>query len=178
MVTENTTRISLNYSQRLVWLSLLLSLGVVLYVVEAAYLGAPPLPGAKLGLTNLVTLIILFFFGWKESLINVVMRTLLGSLITGTFLTPAFFFSLTGGLVSCLVMIAVFHTLYGKLSLVGVSLGGATFHNFAQLVLAGFLVRQAAVFLQFPFLLLFATFSGTVNGVLANLLVARLPIYK
>lgn len=171
-------KLYLNSNQRLVWLSMLLSMGVILYIVEAVYLGAPPLPGVKLGLTNLVTLIILFFFGWRESLFNVVMRTLLGSLITGTFLTPAFFFSLTGGLVSCFVMVAVFYTLYGKLSLVGVSLGGAASHNFAQLILASFLVRQLAVFMQFPLLLLFATFSGMLNGIIANLLVAKLPFYK
>jgi len=168
----------LSSSRRMVWLSLLLCLGIVIYVIEAVYLGAPPLPGAKLGLTNLVTLVILFYFGWKESIANVLLRTLLGSLLTGTFMTPAFFFSLTGALVSCAVMIFAFYTMYGKFSLVGVSLGGATFHNFSQLTLASLLVKQAAVFLQLPLLLLFAVLAGTFNGVVANLVVARLPLSR
>jgi heptaprenyl diphosphate synthase len=162
----------------MVWLSLLLCLGIVIYVVEAAYLGTPPIPGAKLGLTNLVTLLILFYFGWKESFANVVLRTLLGSLISGTFMTPAFFFSLTGALVSCAAMALVFYTAYGKFSLVGVSLSGAVFHNFAQLVLAALLVGQAAVFLQLPLLLLFAILAGTFNGIVANLVSARLGPMK
>jgi heptaprenyl diphosphate synthase len=169
---------SMGSTRRMVWLSLLLCLGLVIYVVEATYLGTAPVPGAKLGLTNLVTLLILFYFGWKESFANVILRTLLGSLITGTFMTPAFFFSLTGALVSCAVMVLVFYILYGRFSLVGVSLSGATFHNFAQLVLAAFLVKQAAVFLQFPLLLLFAIVAGTFNGIVANLLVARLGVTR
>lgn len=159
---------------RLVFLALLLALGIVLYIIESLYLSPLPIPGAKLGLTSIVTLMMLISFSWQECLLNVILRTIIGSLIGGTFLAPPFFFSLTGALASAIVMILVYKNFYGKFSLVGISLTGATTHNFAQLVFARFFIGQAAVFLYLPFLVFLATVTGFLNGMTANFLVQRI----
>ncbi len=152
---------------------MLLGAGIALYIVEAFYVPALPIPGAKLGLANIVTLLLLVFYGWREVLLNVVMRTIIGSIVTGTFMTPAFFFSLSGALISALVMIVVFTRFFGKFSLVGVSLLGAVSHNMTQLVLACLLLNQWGILLETPFLILIAILTGAFNGICANYLMRR-----
>ncbi len=160
-------------TKKFIILSLLLGAGIVLYILEAFYVPSLPVPGAKLGLANIVTLLLLVFYGWRECLFNVVARTIVGSIVTGTFLTPAFFFSFTGAFVSALVMILVFAKFFRKFSLVGISLSGATSHNIAQMVLASFLLSHWGIFLETPFLILIAILTGTFNGVCANYLMKR-----
>lgn len=160
-------------TKRLVILALLLGAGITLYMLETLYFPALPIPGAKLGLTNVVTLLLLVLYGWRECIYNVIARTVVGSIVTGTFLTPAFFFSFIGGLASALVMIVVFAKLFGKFSLVGISLVGAATHNLTQLVLASILLNHLGIFLEAPFLIFFAVLAGTFNGVCANYAVKR-----
>lgn len=160
-------------TKKLVILSLLLGAGIALYILEAFYMPSLPVPGAKLGLANIVTLLLLMMYGWRECVANVVVRTIVGSMVTGTFLTPAFFFSFIGALVSTVVMIAVFAKFFGKFSLVGVSLAGAVSHNMAQVTLASLLLSHWGIFLETPFLILIAILTGTFNGVCANYTVKR-----
>jgi heptaprenyl diphosphate synthase len=155
-------------------LALLISLGIVLYIVELLFLPPLPVPGAKLGLANLITLLIIVFYSWKECLLNVVIRTVVGSLLTGTFLTQAFFFSFAGGITSALVMLLFFYSWYGRISLVGISVVGATVHNLTQLILAIILLKTWAFLFYLPFLLLVAIPTGLFNGLLGNYLVGRL----
>lgn len=163
-------------TRKLVNLALFLALATVLYVVEAVYLPPLPVPGAKLGLSNVVTLILLVLYGWRECLFNAIVRTLLGSLITGLFLTPAFYFSLGGALVSTVIMIWAYGKFYGPFSLVGISLLGSTSHNVTQLFLAVFLLQSWGVFLGLPLLILIAVATGTFNGIVANYVSRRLLV--
>jgi heptaprenyl diphosphate synthase len=161
-------------SKKLAILSLFLAAATGLYVIEMLYLPPLPFPGAKLGLANLIILLILFFYNWRDCLFNAIARTILGSLISGTLLTPAFIYSLAGALTSTLVMIIVFRLGKKYFSLVGVSVIGAFSHNLAQLVVATFVLAHWGVWLQLPYLIFLAIATGTFNGVLANLLVTRL----
>lgn len=149
-------------------LSLLLAAGIVLYMIESLYFPPLPIPGAKLGLANIVTLLILALYSWRDCIFNVVARTVLGSLITGTFLTPPFFFSLVGAAASTMAMIIVYKLLFGRFSLVGVSLVGAVAHNLAQLWLALYILGHVGIFLQLSLLIWIAVATGTFNGVVAN----------
>ncbi len=74
---------------------------------------------------------------------------------------------------SALVMILVFVKLFGKFSLVGVSLTGAVTHNITQMILASFLLSHPGIFLETPLLILFAVLAGTFNGICANYAIKR-----
>jgi len=161
-------------TKKMVILSLLLGAGVALYLLEASYIPSLPIPGAKLGLANIITLILIIFYGWRDCILNVVARTIIGSLITGTFLTPAFIFSFTGALVSTLIMILVYARLFGKFSLVGVSICGAVSHNLVQLMLAVLLLNHWGILMEMPFLIIIAIFTGTFNGMGANYLIRKM----
>lgn len=169
--------INLDKTRRLITLALILSLGICLQLFESIQLPASPIMGAKLGLANIASLVLISFFTWREAIINAAMRTIIASLLLGTFLSSAFFFSLAGALVSTLVMLIALRLLSKSLSLVGISILGALAHNFSQMIVAYiFFVRHAAIFFELPVLMLSAVFSGSLNGYLTHLLISRVKL--
>ena len=125
-----------------------------------------PLPGVKLGLANIVTLYALYALGASSALAILVVRCLLGSLFAGN--ASALLFSLLGGLAAMLVMIAL-HAL-PRLSVYGVSVGGAAAHNCGQVAAAMLTLGSAAPLAYLPFLLLVSVFTGALTGFVAALL--------
>ena len=135
-----------------------------------------PVPWLRLGLSNIVTLITLYLYGLRPAIMVTMIRVLLGSLFLGTFLGPAFFLSLAGGMAGTLSMGAVL-TIFPRLfSPLGISLIGALFHNAAQLSIAYlmFVQRIEAILIIAPVLLAAGTLTGMVNGMAAKYLVAAM----
>ena len=125
-----------------------------------------PLPGVKLGLANIVTVFALYQLGPLPALCILAARCLLGSLFAGN--ASAMLFSLLGGLTAMLVMIAL-HAL-PRLSVYGVSVGGAAAHNCGQVAAAMLTLGTAAPLAYLPFLLLVSVFTGALTGFVAALL--------
>ena len=132
-----------------------------------------PVPGIKLGLANVVVITALLKLGFRAAFEIAVLRVLISSLLLGTFLSPAFFLSLSGSLASTLVMGAVFYLNGGKkhmlFGVTGISLAGAAAHNIAQvsLVYAVF-VGSNAVFFLLPVLGISAVVTGFITGAIAQ----------
>ena len=124
-----------------------------------------PLPGVKLGLANIVTVYALYALGAPSALAVLVVRCLLGSLFAGN--ASALIFSLLGGLCAMLVMI-VLHAL-PRLSVYGVSVGGAAAHNAGQVAAAMLTLGSAAPLVYLPFLLVVSVFTGALTGFVASL---------
>ena len=125
-----------------------------------------PLPGVKLGLANIVTVYALYALGAPSALAVLVVRCLLGSLFAGN--ASALIFSLLGGLCAMLVMIAL-HAL-PRLSVYGVSVGGAAAHNAGQVAAAMLTLGSAVPLVYLPFLLVVSVFTGALTGFVASLL--------
>lgn len=156
----------------LTYMAVLITFAVVIHTVEAALPLPMPVPGVRLGLANIITLLALILFGLRGGLIVAVLRTLLGSLVTGTFLGFGFWLSISGGVAACLVMgLAMVPAGRGHLTLVSVSVLGAVTHNLVQLAAASAIVANFAL-LQgyFPLMLLLAVPTGFFTGVAAHYL--------
>ena len=125
-----------------------------------------PLPGIKLGLANIVTLFALYELGIGPALIILTGRCFLGSLFAGNL--NALLFSLLGGLSAMLVMFVLKHC--RKLSLFGVSIGGAAAHNIGQICAAMITLGSTMVLGYLPILLCSSLISGTLTGFIAGLL--------
>lgn len=162
-------------TRKLLYLSLLVAGGTALHVFEGFLPALSALPGAKLGLANLVTLLTLTLFGPLETWWVVILRVLLGSLLGGTLLTTTFFLSLAGALGSTLVMLVAARVGRGILSLVGVSVLGAVAHNLSQLFMAAFLIQHLGIFFYLPYLLLFALPTGYFIGITASFVLRAFP---
>ena len=160
-------------TRRLVYLSLLLAMATALHVLEGLFPILLPFPGVKLGLANIVTLLILYLYDLRAGLTVAIARVILGSLLGGTSLAPGFLLALTGAVVSTLLM-ALLAKKTACFSPLGISLAGAVGHNLGQLVMAALLLQNRAIFFYLPVLLLAAIPTGLVTGYILQRLLERL----
>ena len=119
-----------------------------------------PLPGVKLGLANTVTMFALYTLNIPAALLILIARCLLTALFSGNMTGLAF--SLTGGLLSMLVMAAAKRSRH--LSVYGVSVLGAAGHNCGQILIAMILMHSPYICGYLPYLLLIGTACGTATG--------------
>ena len=125
-----------------------------------------PLPGIKLGLANIVTIFALYALGPTQAMLILIARCTLGAVFAGNL--NALLFSLMGGLSAMLVMIGL--SRLRRLSIYGVSMGGAAAHNCGQVAAAMVTLGNAAPLAYLPVLLAVSLLSGTLTGYLSGLL--------
>ena len=143
--------------------AVLAALALALSYLEAFFPPLLPLPGVKLGLANIVTVYALYALGASSALAILVVRCLLGSLFAGN--ASALLFSLLGGLAAMLVMIGL--SRFRRLSIYGVSVGGAAAHNCGQVAAACLTLGSGAPLYYLPILLGASLLTGAVTGVAA-----------
>lgn len=167
-------------NQRLVFIALLASQAVVLSLLEQAiptpFWGAP---GAKLGLANIITCIALFKLPLKDTFGIVITRILLASFLGGTLST--LLFSATGATVSLIGMYGVYKLGPKRVSIIGISVTGATLHNFGQLLFGSYIAGTWNVLLYLPVLTIAGILSGIATGIAAIYLINalnKIPIWK
>lgn len=155
-------------TRKLVYLGLMVGMAMGLHIFESMFPIPAPFPGAKLGLANIITLFVVVAFGPKEAVVVTLMRTILGSLMMGTFFSITFFLSFFGGIASSLVMGITYRFLRDSFSLVGISVLGALTHNVVQVGVAAYFVSTAGIFFYLPYLLLFALPTGFFVGLVTK----------
>jgi heptaprenyl diphosphate synthase len=150
-------------------LAVLVAGASVLQVAES--LLPHPLPGVRLGLANVITLVALVQLGPRRAIGLAVLRTLVSSLVLGTFLTPTFVLSFGGGVVSALVMVGGHRfSVRGplRLSLVGISVLGSVAHIATQVLLVFLLfIPSSGVLWLWPWFGLSAVATGLLTGIVA-----------
>lgn len=127
---------------------------------------AIPIPGIKLGLANIVTVFALYALGPGQALLILLARCFLGAVFAGNM--NALIFSLLGGVTAMLVMIALRRC--RRLSVYGVSVGGAAAHNIGQMAAACITLGSTMVLGYLPFLLAVSLVTGTLTGFVTALL--------
>jgi heptaprenyl diphosphate synthase len=143
---------------------------IALTIAEAAI--PTPLPGVKPGLANIVILIVLARHGWREAVWVSLLRVFAGSLLVGQFLAPGFFLSLTGALLSLVVLAAAVRLPRRWFGPVSQSILAAFAHIGGQVLLArAWLVPHDGVFYLVPVFAVFALVFGIVNGLIAARLI-------
>ena len=147
-----------------------LALALICSYVESLIPISFGIPGVKLGLTNIVVVLMLYCIGAKEALAVSVCRIVLAGFLFGNLFS--ILYSLAGGLLSFLIMWAVKRT--GKLGILPVSVCGGIFHNIGQLAVAALVVENYNVFYYLSVLLLAGAATGLAIGVVAQELIIRI----
>ena len=153
-------------TKQLTLCAVLAALALALSYIEGMFPPPVPLPGFKLGLANIVTVYALCALGALPALAILLVRVLLGAMFAGN--ASALIYSLLGGFAAMLVMIALKR--FDKLSIYGVSVGGAAAHNCGQVAAAVLTLGSAAPLAYLPVLLIVALFTGALTGFIASLL--------
>lgn len=124
------------------------------------------LPGFKLGLANIVIVILLFGVGWKEALIVDVLRVFVVSLLRGNMLTMGGVMSYVGMALSFLGMLLLY-LLWKKASVIFVSIIGALLHDVGQIIVAIFYQETISIIYYLPFMALLSIGTGALAGIVA-----------
>ena len=127
-------------------------------------------PGIKLGLANLVIVIVLYKSGWKEALLLSVTRIILAGFIFGSMFS--ILYSLAGGVLSLCIMALLAKK--GSFSVAGVSMAGGVSHNIGQLIVAMIVVETYQVGYYLPVLLVAGLITGAVIGAVAGEVLKRI----
>lgn len=159
--------------KKAVRLSMFLSLAIVLNILESFIpLFNGVIPGLRLGLANIVTLIVLYIYTFKDVIYISFLRVVLVSILrTGLFNFP-FFFSLGG--VTLSVMMMFLSKKITKLSIVGVSIIGSLSHSIGQVIMAIILIKNINMIYYLPYLLIFSIPTGILTGIISKELVKYL----
>ena len=120
------------------------------------------IPGVKLGLTNIVVVLMLYSIGTKEAFCVSVIRIFLIGIL----------YSLGGGILSFLVMALLKKG--NHLGCISVSVAGGIAHNIGQILIAALVVSSHYVLYYFPVLLIAGLLTGFLIGLLAQELIVRL----
>ena len=128
------------------------------------------IPGAKLGLANLIIVIFLYKTNWREALLLSVVRIVLSGFIFGNLF--AILYSLAGGILSLAVMALLQKS--GKFSVIGVSIAGGASHNVVQLIVAMIVVETYQVGYYLPVLLVAGVITGALIGIISSQVLVRI----
>ena len=152
-------------TKRLAVLSMFTVIALTIFAVENMIPVPVPIPGIKLGLANIVTLIVLRNYRAADAFSVLFARILLSALFFGQMMT--LFYSAMGGLFCFFVMYAANRFLDGRF-LPLTSILGALAHNAGQLTAAYLIVRNAGILAYLPFLTLSSVSTGLFTGLCAH----------
>lgn len=155
--------------KKTVLLGFLLALSLILSYIESILPFSFGIPGIKLGLPNLVVILLLYVYGAKEAFTVNLLRILLSGFLFGNLYS--ILYALAGAFSSFCLML--FLRKVKCFSIAGVSIGGGVFHNIGQILAAVFVVKTSAPAFYLPFLLI----AGAVTGFLIGIVALRLLPY-
>jgi heptaprenyl diphosphate synthase len=143
----------------------LAALAIGLHLAEAVF--PSPLPGVKPGIANIVTLYVLYRFGFTTAAWVSILRVLASSLMLGNFLSPTFALSLCGALASLAMLGTAKHLPERWFGSISLSIFAAFAHIGGQLLIVRlWLIPNAGVTYLIPIFAATALFFGTINGMI------------
>lgn len=153
-------------TNRLTSFSILCALALVIGYFESLLPVFSVIPGGKIGLANVVTMVVFFKMGKKSSLLFGVLRCLLSAVIFSGF--SAFLYSFAGTILSLFSMMVAKQIFKTKISEIGISIIGATLFNVGQILVCAALLQSIVVLRYLPALLVISSVAGVVTGFLAQ----------
>ena len=160
---------TLNKNRRLTYLALLSAMAIALNLMETAMI--PPLFGVfRVGLANIIALITWKILGVREMISVNLMRVLIGSLISGTFLGSTFWISLGG---VCLSILALLLGNMLKSSVIFTSIMSSIAHSCGQVLVVMNFYKQAMMLTTLPYFILLSVPVGILTGYVASVAIAR-----
>lgn len=156
-------------TKRIACLGLFIALAFVLSYVEYLLPLNIGIPGAKVGLANLVVMVALYTLGKKDAALLSVVRVVLVGFTFGNL--AMMLYSMAGALLSFVVMLIAKRT--RLFSITGVSVLGGVFHNVGQIIVAMFVLETSSLLYYLPFLIVIGTISGIVIGVISSMITVR-----
>lgn len=161
-----------NFSvKKLTQLSVLITIAVIIFVLEMQLPPLTPIPGIKMGLSNIITLVVMILFSRKDAFIVLMLRIIISSIFACQM--TAFIYSIAGGLVSFCFM-SLFTLFINKDKIWIISIFSAIGHNIGQIAVAILITSTWRIIFYLPILLISGIISGAFTGITAQLLLKKI----
>lgn len=158
-------------TKKLVFTAILTALALAAFSIEASLPPLTPIYGIKLGIANVFTLFALYALGAYEAAAVLILRIILGSIFTGQIIS--FIYSLSGGLVSFLLMLLL-RRFFNKDRVWVLSVLSAVAHNMGQLAAAVILTQTLQLIFYLPVLIISGIIAGALTGLCAQFTLSQL----
>jgi heptaprenyl diphosphate synthase len=162
----------MNKNRRYAVIIILVTNAILISLLESIIPVPVPVPGVKLGLANIITLIGLVFLPFTDVMLMVIIRCVVVALLTRGVMMLAF--SVSGGILSALVMALIYKKFSHYFSTKGISIIGAFIHNTTQIAVAYWLLGQFVVFYYLPILIVSAVITGYITGRIGEIAIGEL----
>ncbi|MCI5773006.1 MAG: Gx transporter family protein [Erysipelotrichaceae bacterium] len=156
-------------TKRFVYLTLLSAMAITLNILESILIG-PIFLNLRIGLANIIALITLLMLGPKDMLIVNMMRVFIGNLLRGLIFGTTFWISLSGVVLSSIVLLICYRL---KSSIVFTSILSSVGHSVGQVLMVMFIYQQAGMAITLPYLLIFSIPTGILTGFVAKAALSR-----
>jgi heptaprenyl diphosphate synthase len=157
-------------TKRITMDAVLTATALVIFIIELQFPEIIPIPGIKLGLANVITLVAMFRLGPADTLAILLGRILLGGMFSGRIISVLY--SLAGGLLCYGVTLLLRKTVSeSQIWVCGVL--GAIAHNVGQILTAVALTRTPELFGYFPILVVSGILTGAFTGGIAAFTVKK-----
>ena len=157
-------------TRKLTVMAMLSAVALIIFVVEAQIPALVPIPGIKLGLSNIVTVFTVFAIGPWEGAAVLFVRIFLGAVFAGNF--SSILYSGAGGLCAILTTMLLRKILTNKQLWVAGSLG-AIAHSVGQMAMAIFVTGTPGIAVYLPVMIACSIVTGLFTGLCAQVLVDR-----
>ncbi len=157
--------------KKIVLTAILSTLSLLAFMLENLF---PPIliPGPKLGISNIFTLLTLIVLGAPYAYCTLLVKLIFGAIFSGAI--SSVMYSLPSGLISLTVATLLIYFAKNKLSVVAISALSAVIHNAVQLTVYA-LVTDITVFYLMPYLALIGMASGILVGLTVFYIIRFLP---
>ena len=152
--------------------ALAIAIGLTLSYVELLIPVNLGVPGAKIGLPNIMTILMLYVFGAAPAFYTAALRIVLSGFMNGNLFS--IIYSFAGLILSLAAMVLMKRT--GRFGILGVSSAGGVMHNLGQLIVAA-LLTNVYVFTYFPVLIFFGVIAGIITGTAGGMITGRISVF-
>lgn len=162
-------------TRKLIFTAILVAMALTAYAIEAVIPPLTPIYGIKLGIANVFTLFALYALGPYQAAAVLLLRIVLGNILTGQAM--AFVYSLSGGLLSFVVMLLL-KRFFDVDKIWVLSALCAVAHNVGQIIVAVAITSTPQIAYYLPILIISGIVSGALTGLCAQLVLKRLKKTK
>lgn len=161
-----------SHTKKITILALYSAIALTIFMVEAMLPPIAPIPGIKLGLANIITLIVISKYTSKDAFMVLVVRIIMSAIFSGQ--AVYLIYSVAGGLLCLLVMSLSTKLLNGNFIYI-TSILGAISHNTGQILAAFFVLGLSGIFMYMPYLIVSGVITGLFTGLVAHFAMRKLP---
>lgn len=151
--------------------ALLTTIMLILGYIESLF-PIPGMPGLKLGLSNSVLMLALYWMGIPAAIMLMVIKVVLSGLLFGGVMSMAYAFA--GGVLSLAVMSVLVYC-FRSFGTLGVGIAGAVCHNVGQVLMAILILHTNELLYYMGILMLVGIATGAATGSVASLLMKHIP---